>query len=188
MTRPRFTREDWIDLGRERLARAGVEAIKLDAICKASGLTRGSFYHHFSDHEGFLIALSKTWLKTATKDIAARLDETAGAEDQMEALTDAAMTIDYRLELGIRELARRLPAVQAVVAEADALRLDVLTELYQSRFSLAPEAARDYAYLEYAAFSGLILLDRDMPAARQKALAAVYARAMSAALSVEGQP
>lgn len=186
MSRRRFTREDWIALGHERLAKEGPDAVKLDAICAAARLTRGSFYHHFADHRSFLVALTEAWFTTATEDVAAKLDAGAGAADRMDALTRAAMAIDYRLELGIRELARRLPAVRDIVTRADARRLDVLADLYRARFGLGNEAAKSYATLEYAAFSGLILLDPDLPEERQKALAALYAQSVAMALGPEG--
>lgn len=182
MSRRRFTREDWIALGHEQLAKEGPDAVKLDALCLAAGLTRGSFYHHFEDHQTFLVAVTETWLTTGTEDVTASIDASVGAADRMDALTRAAMAIDYRLELGIRELARRLPAVRDIVTRADARRLDVLADLYRARFGLGDEAARSYAYLEYAAFSGLILLDPDLPEERQKALAALYAGTVSGAL------
>jgi AcrR family transcriptional regulator len=175
LSRRRFSRQDWIALGQEQLASQGPEAVKLDAICKAAGLTRGSFYHHFTDHKTFLIALAEAWLASETEDVAAHLDAAASAADRMAALTDAAMSINYRLELGMRELARRLEPVHAIVARADAMRLDVLTHLYAARFGLPDETARSYAYLEYAAFSGLILLEPDMAPERQTSLAERYA-------------
>jgi hypothetical protein len=78
------------------------------------------------------------------------------------------MAIDYKLELGIRELGRRLPAVREIIGQADAMRLDVVSKLYEQRYGLDAEAAEQFAYLEYAAFSGIILLDPDMPAGTPK--------------------
>jgi hypothetical protein len=95
------------------------------------------------------------------------------------------MAIDYRLELGIRELGRRLPAVSEIIKQADAMRLDVVSRLYQARYGLDAEAADEFAYLEYAAFSGIILLDPDIPAATQKALADLFDRTMAQALLPE---
>lgn len=182
MSRRRFTREDWIGLGRGRLAGHGPDGVKLDAIRKAARLTRGSFYHHFRDHPSFLVAVAEAWFVTDTQAVIAGLDEGESAAANMDVLTSAALRIDYRLEIGIRELARRLPAVHAIVRKADTCRLDLLTEFYRKRFDLKPEVARSYAFLEYAAFSGLILLDPAMPVAQQKALATLYATTVSATL------
>lgn len=187
MTRRRFSKDDWIALGHEELAARGCDAVKLEAICKAAGLTRGSFYHHFEDHESYLTALARHWLKTQTEDVADVIDGAASAVDQGAALTRAAMAIDYKLELGIRELGRRLPAVREIIRQADTVRLDVVSQLYQVRYGLDAEAADDLAYLEYAAFSGIILLDPDIPAARQQTLADLFDRTMARALAPEAR-
>ncbi|WP_424973146.1 TetR/AcrR family transcriptional regulator [Dinoroseobacter sp. S76] len=188
MSKRRFREEDWIALGLRELSAKGCDAVKLEAICKAAGLTRGSFYHHFQDHELFLTTLAQHWLKTQTEDVAAAMDAQAPADAQSAALTRAAMEIDSKLELGIRELGRRLPAVDAIIREADATRLAVLGGLYQERYGLDAAAAAQFAYLEYAAFSGIILLDPEIPAPRQKALADLFETTLAQALSPKGRP
>ncbi|PTX55458.1 TetR family transcriptional regulator [Litoreibacter ponti] len=185
MKKPRFSKKDWITLGLSELSGKGCDAIKLEAICKAAGLTRGSFYHHFDDHESFLTGLAEHWLKVQTEDVAAVIDADDPAKDRSEALTRAAMEIDYKLELGIRELGRRLPAVRKVIRQADTVRLEVVSQLYKARFGLDAGAADQFAYLEYAAFSGIILLNPDISAKRQRALADLFDRTLTKALSGE---
>ncbi len=185
MKKRRFSKEDWIALGHEQLSANGCDAVKLEAICKAAGLTRGSFYHHFQDHESFLVGLAQHWLKSQTTDIAAAVDPDASAIDQSTALTEAAISIDYRLELGIRELGRRLPAVKKVIQKADVMRQEVVSGIYQRRYGLDANSADEFAYLEYAAFSGIILLDPEISAARQRALADLFERTVAMALEVE---
>lgn len=185
MKKRRFNKDDWIALGLEELSAKGCDAVKLEAICKAAGLTRGSFYHHFDDHETYLTSLAQCWLKAQTQDVAAVVDPSSNANNQYAALTEAAMMIDYKLELGIRELGRRLPAVREIIQQADAMRLDVVSKLYEQRYGLDAEVAEQIAYLEYAAFSGIILLDPDMPAVRQRALADLFDKTMVRALTPE---
>lgn len=188
MTRRRYSKEDWIALGLEALSAKGCDAVKLEAICKAAGLTRGSFYHHFKDHESFLTALAQHWLKAQTTDVASAVDLQASPDRQSAALTHAAIRIDYRLELGIRELGRRLSSVAEIIKRADAMRLEVVSGLYQRRFGLDPATADELAYLEYAAFSGIILLDPETPANRQQALADLFDRIMARALLQDVAP
>ena len=178
MKKQRFKKIDWIRLGQSELARSGPEAVKLEAICEAAALTRGSFYHHFDDHETFLIALAQNWFETQTVEVANTVDATAGAADQGAMLTDAALAIDFKLEIGMRELARRLPCVKEIVTKADKVRHDVLTDIYKKRFHLDDETAKAFAYLEYAAFSGIILIDPEIDEVRQRQLASLYERAM----------
>ena len=170
----RLKAADWIALGLKELARLGPEAIKLEAICTAAGLTRGSFYHHFDSHTTFLRELAEAWRQQSTEDVATTIDDSETAEHAAHTLTAAALEIDYKLELGIRELARRMPDIAAVVAETDRMRTSILAGIYAERFDLEAEAAKDYALLEYAAFSGLILLNPAMDRSDQTRLADRY--------------
>ncbi|MEL7343295.1 MAG: TetR/AcrR family transcriptional regulator [Pseudomonadota bacterium] len=169
----------------QELAAHGSEAVKLEAICKAAKLTRGSFYHHFEDHETFLTGLAEHWMATQTTNVAAAIEPNASPIEQGAALNDAAMNIDYRLELGIRELARRLPAIDRIVKQADAVRLGIIRTLYQQRYGLDESTAEGLAFIEYAAFSGIILLDPDISLERQRALAKLHEDIMGRALGQE---
>ena len=170
----RFGASDWVDLGLAELSKNGAEAVKLEAICEMAQRTRGSFYYHFEDHSAFLLALAQSWTKRQTADVAQNLNADGTAHDKASALTEASLEIDFRLELGIRELARRYPSIASVVKAADKKRLKILSEIYAQRFQLDPSEAEDFAFLEYAAFSGMILLTPDMPLRKQRELATLY--------------
>lgn len=174
MSKRRFSKTEWVALGLSELSKDGADAVKLEAICRAAHMTRGSFYHHFDDHQSFLTCLATQWLASQTTDVAQVVAQHATPTQQSDALTDAAVQIDYRLELGMRELARRVPDISAIVKEADARRLDILTTIYQARFGLDHPHAQRLAFLEYAAFSGVILIDPDMSVAQQKSIAETY--------------
>lgn len=187
MKKKRYSAEDWLDLGLAELSRAGPEAVKLEAICKAAGLTRGSFYYHFADHEAFLVAVAERWLVQQTDLVAEHITDLMSDGDigpeVMEKMTQAALEIDYKLELGMRELGRRVPKVNAVVKAADKKRIDVMTQIYVTRYALQTERAARYAYLEYATFSGIVLLNPDMAKEEQFSLAGLYEQTMIAALT-----
>ncbi|MEJ6390239.1 TetR/AcrR family transcriptional regulator [Gymnodinialimonas ulvae] len=176
----RLTREDWLDLGLRQLSAGGAEAVKLAPMLSAAKVTRGSFYHHFDDHGAFLQAMTRHWIKTQTDDLLARLPRDAPPDARDRALTEMAMQIDYHVELGIREVARRAPDVAAIVREADALRLEVLTGLYAERFGIAQDRAAMAATLEYATYVGLILIDSEIDETAQRRLAETYAEMMDA--------
>ena len=154
--KPRFSAADWITLGHKVLAAGGTEAIKLDAICTAAGLTRGSFYHHFADHTVFMAALATEWAAQNTSRLVAALEGVADADARH--LNDMALDLDFALEVGIRELARRVPQVAAIVEQADAQRLSILADLARARFGVSDQTAADLAFIEYAAFCGRMLI------------------------------
>ena len=188
MKKRRFSRDDWITLGLTELSTNGPEGVKLEAICNAARLTRGSFYHHFNDHETFLLSLAERWLNSQTTQGADNVEKDASPTDQSFALTEAAMQIDYRLELGMRELGRRAPAIGGIIKKADTIRVETLSSLYQQRYGLDATTAGELAFLEYATFSGIILLDPDMPQDRQKSLADLYDKTVSRSLTKKDHP
>ncbi|MFA9270109.1 MAG: TetR/AcrR family transcriptional regulator, partial [Baekduiaceae bacterium] len=48
---PRLSVDDWVACALEVLADEGVAGIKIPTLCKRLGVTKGSFYWHFSDLE-----------------------------------------------------------------------------------------------------------------------------------------
>ena len=176
MSRRRFSAEDWLDLAISALAKDGPDALKLDAICARAGLTKGSFYHHFDDHNAFLRAIIDLWRKRQTDDVIAETSTHEDPEAVIDALLEHALKIDYQLELGIRELARKDPEIARTVREIDDVRVTFMAQIYAKRFNRPPEEVRDAAYLEYSAFSGFMLLDPMMPEDRQRHLADLYDR------------
>ncbi len=171
MKHRRLSRENWLDLGLSQLSEHGPDGLKLEPMCSAAGLTRGSFYHHFDDHDAFVQAVTERWVETGTDRIVQALDTEANLPDVEAQLHDLATSLDYRLELGIRELARRAPQIRDTVRKADGRRLNVLTGLYSAKFGIKDNDARFAAFIEYAAFVGTILIAPDMEQSAQDALA-----------------
>lgn len=175
MTRKRFLKDDWVALGASELAAKGPEALKLEKICETAGRTRGSFYHHFDSHTAFQMAIVSDWEARGTVEIATEIAEIDDPHAAMDRLNDLAMATDFRFELGIRELARRSPEIAAIVRRIDADRLSLLTTLYMRAFDIAEDTAKTVATCEYAAYSGMILMDPDMAEADQRHAADTFA-------------
>jgi AcrR family transcriptional regulator len=54
-----LSRRDWLEAGQRLLRSAGVGGLKLRALAGSLGISTGSFYHHFSDFDAYLVALAK---------------------------------------------------------------------------------------------------------------------------------
>jgi AcrR family transcriptional regulator len=68
----------WIDAGLRALAAGGPDAVRVDLLAKALGVTRGGFYHHFAGRQVFLDALLDAWEQRCTDDVLARVEEEGG--------------------------------------------------------------------------------------------------------------
>jgi AcrR family transcriptional regulator len=54
MARARTPRSHWIGAGLDALATGGPEAMRVEALAQALGVTKGSFYWHFDDRGALL--------------------------------------------------------------------------------------------------------------------------------------
>ncbi|SHH48876.1 TetR/AcrR family transcriptional regulator [Marivita hallyeonensis] len=171
MKRRRFTKEDWLVHALSKLSELGPEALKLDAICESAARTKGSFYHHFEDHPAFLSALVEYWIEAQTEALIDAIPNDLDPEEKDRLLTEMAMDVDYRLELGIRELARRDSDLARRVADADRRRLAFLSDIYSERYNIPENDAEFAARIEYAAYIGTILTEPEMDKDAQRELA-----------------
>ncbi|WP_199253670.1 TetR/AcrR family transcriptional regulator [Mycolicibacterium mengxianglii] len=57
----RLSVADWIQAGYSLLSEDGLQALKIDRLCGRLGVTKGSFYWHFSDMAGYRAALIESW-------------------------------------------------------------------------------------------------------------------------------
>lgn len=154
MTRltPRFGRKDWLDLGLTLLARHGPEAMTLEKLTEAAKKTRGSFYHHFADHQDFLAAIGARWRETSTEGPIAAIE--ARREKRSQSLARRTADIDHALERNLRRLAASEPVVAREVKRVDEVRIRYLVMLFRSELGLSPAEALARARIQHAYFVG----------------------------------
>lgn len=54
-------RSDWVRAGVAALAEGGVDAVRVEALGRQIGMTKGSFYWHFADRPALLEAVLQEW-------------------------------------------------------------------------------------------------------------------------------
>ncbi len=59
----------WTEIGLRVLADQGVEAVRVEPLARALGVTKGSFYWHFSDRRELLDSMLLHWKQLATHDV-----------------------------------------------------------------------------------------------------------------------
>src|SRR5262249_52827915 len=101
----RLTAQDWIDFALTTLAREGADALKADVLARALGVSRGSFYWHFSDLAAFHACVIERWKQTATEAIIADLERYGSSEARVEALARQGFGHDTVLEIRMRSWA-----------------------------------------------------------------------------------
>jgi AcrR family transcriptional regulator len=152
----RLTRQDWIDNALDLLAKAGIGAVSIERLSQSLGITRGSFYHHFSDRNDLLRALLDYWADHWTYEVcdriaSLRLDPSNTLLVLMRAIrNDRAADLDAPF----RAWALHDPMAREIVTQVDEARL----RFVQSQFEAlgfkeldAENRARLFVYYEVAA-------------------------------------
>jgi len=122
----------WVEAGLEALGAGGPEAVRVDPLARALGVTRGSFYWHFADRDALLTELLNAWERTATDDVLERV-ERHGGDARARLRRAGALTFSDELlpiDLAVRGWARHDPAVAERLRRVDNRRMDYLRSLF----------------------------------------------------------
>lgn len=146
----------WVEAALDMLAEGGIDAVRVDPLAKRLGVTRGSFYWHFTDRAALHTAMLKEWRKRQSYRIGSRIESQTPAPDERLKQTLALPNSSPRakragaIELAIRLWARRDAEAAKAVRHIDRVRLNYYARLY-GETGLAPADARKRAFMFYAA-------------------------------------
>jgi len=160
----RLSVDDWIQEGFRVLAEDGVKALTLGRLCSRLGVTKGSFYWHFTDMKGYREALIGTW--------AAVRDEDRGYFDDLAAepprqrlsrmMTALVGPRHWMLERAMREWARSEPTVAAAVRASDRRVVAAVRKAFLDD-GFEPDQAEMRAGATFAAGIGFLHLSGSRP-------------------------
>ncbi|MBF6139869.1 TetR/AcrR family transcriptional regulator [Nocardia farcinica] len=125
----RTRREAWVDAGLSALATGGVDAVRVEALAKALGVTKGGFYGHFADRDALLTAMLDTWEREAVDNVVEQIEHAEGSVlDKARLAGHLTFSSDRLLpiDLAVRDWARRDPAVAERLRRVDNRRMDLL--------------------------------------------------------------
>src|SRR5215207_10401271 len=74
MALTRTPRSSWIDHGLRALSAGGPDAVRVEPLARALGVTKGGFYWHFDDRDGLLAAMLDTWERTVVDEVVDRVE------------------------------------------------------------------------------------------------------------------
>jgi AcrR family transcriptional regulator len=155
-------REAWIETATEALAEEGLAGVRVEVLAKRRGVTKGSFYWHFKDRQDLLEAVLETWKLGRIRDIQKQTRAEAGQEAArlyhvIEVYSTARSRRGIRIELAVRDWARRDPQAAAVVQEVDKIRLECAKRLFLA-CGLSDQEAAARCLLLYAYVFGQSLM------------------------------
>jgi AcrR family transcriptional regulator len=153
-TKARLSAHQWIEVGLRELSEHGPDALTIDALCRRTGKTKGSFYAHFGSHGAFLGSLVRSWLERNTVALLQAADVEPTPRGRLNKLNALALRLDAKLDQGMRALAERHPALSEAVSEVDSIRIANLARLHRAVRNCTEAESIDLATIEYAAFIG----------------------------------
>ena len=129
----RTPRASWIEEGLRALAAGGPEAVRVEALAQKLGVTKGGFYWHFDDRRALLAEMLDTWERTLVDEVIDRVEGEGGdARTKLRLLFALGSSVGplMKVELAIRDWARRDKAVARRLRRVDNRRMDYLRSLF----------------------------------------------------------
>ncbi|WP_051580130.1 TetR/AcrR family transcriptional regulator [Pseudonocardia acaciae] len=127
--RAALTREQIVEAGLRLGERTGLAKLSVNLIVDEAGVAKGTFFHHFTDRAGFLVAVHREFHDRLFADILAAVAGLSPGRDRLLAAAGAYLDNCLR-HRGIRALlleARAEPAIGDAIAERNRQATELIT-------------------------------------------------------------
>jgi AcrR family transcriptional regulator len=128
----RLNRDSWLALALEILAKEGRAKIQIEYLAEKLGVTRGSFYSHFSDRRDFNKSIAIYWAETLTSASLENLSLSKGsAQERLLMLMQKIKDDDLaKYDIVMRAWALDEPLVAEQVEKVDRERFEFIKSLF----------------------------------------------------------
>src|SRR4051812_3377929 len=133
MANARTPRSAWIDEGLRALAAGGPDAVRVEALARALGVSKGGFYWYFADRGALLEEMLDAWERMFIDEVIAYVEAEGGdGRKKLRSLFSLAAAAGDRLkiDLAVRDWARRDRAVARRLRRVDNRRMDYMRSLF----------------------------------------------------------
>ncbi|RZS32396.1 TetR family transcriptional regulator [Herbihabitans rhizosphaerae] len=161
----RTPREMWVEAGLRALADGGVDAVRVEALAKALGVTKGGFYGYFADRGALLTEMLDTWERESVDDVFERIEQEGGdALDKVRLAGQLTFSNDrlFPIDLAVRDWARRDEEVAERLRRVDNSRMRLLRDAI-STFCPDPDEVEARSLLAFCMAIGSHFLAADHP-------------------------
>jgi len=129
----RTPRTTWIQEGLRALGVGGPDAVRIEKLAQALGVTKGGFYWHFEDRPALLEEMLAAWERLVVDEVIVRVESEGGdARARLRRLSAlAGSNADLmQIELAVRDWARRDTAVAKRLKRVDNRRMEYMRSLF----------------------------------------------------------
>ena len=158
----RTPRSAWIHHGLRALADGGPDAIRIEALARDLGVTKGGFYWHFDDRQALLDEMLHAWERLGVDEVIAQVEGGGGdARQKLARLFALAASSDGgRVDLAVRDWARRDASVRKRLRRVDNRRMRYMRSLFQE-FCPDEDEVEARCVLTLALFIGMHFMAAD---------------------------
>src|SRR3954453_18963149 len=122
----RTPRDRWIEQGLRARAAGGPDAVRVEALAKRLGVTKGGFYGYFADRDALLEAMLDVWERESTDEVLERIEREGGdPKAKIERAGVLTFSSDRLLpiDLAVRDWARHDESVAMRLRRVDNRRM-----------------------------------------------------------------
>ncbi len=163
MATVRTPRSAWIEEGFRALAAGGPDAVRVEPLARDLGVTKGGFYWHFDGREALLEEMLDQWELLMVDQVIERVEGEGGdARERLEHLFGIASNVGplLKVELAVRDWARRDKAVARRLRRVDNRRIEYLRSLFRE-FCPGEDEVEARSLLAMSLFTGIHFVAAD---------------------------
>ena len=157
-----LTKDDWLAAAMELLRTRGIAGVRILPLAKRLGVTRGSFYWHFEDHDDLTRSMLDWWDREMTDSVIRIVNESRGSVERrlMTIAEEVVRSNTNRYESAIRTWAQSDKRVAKTLERVVHKRIDYVTDLFrEAGFTPAQAQARGNLIAVYIMSEDSILAD-----------------------------
>ena len=150
----RTPRTSWIQEGLRALGVGGPDAVRIEKLAQALGVTKGGFYWHFEDRPALLEEMLDAWERLVVDEVIERVESGGGdARAKLRRLSSLASSSRelMKIELAVRDWARRDTAVARRLRRIDNRRMEYMRSLF-AEFCPDEDDAEVRSFLVFSLF------------------------------------
>jgi AcrR family transcriptional regulator len=155
MANVRTPRGEWVAAALRALGSGGPDAVRIEALAASLGVTKGGFYWHFKNRQALIDEMLDAWERTAVDAAIERVESEPDTppQDKFRQLVGLVPSLDFDVELALRDWARRDVRVAERVRRVDNRRMDYMRSLF-GEFSQGANDAEARSMLAFSLFIG----------------------------------
>jgi AcrR family transcriptional regulator len=161
----RTPRNSWIEEGLRALGVGGPDAVRVETLAQALGVTKGGFYWHFEDRRALLEEMLEAWERVMIDEAIELVEGEGGdARAKLRRLFALASSRQARgllqIDLAVRDWARRDKAVARRLRRVDNRRMEYMRSLF-GEFCRDPDEVEVRCMLAFSVFIGIHFIAAD---------------------------